>query len=1142
MQRGERPSLVFVLNGLGMGGAEAQLVAILEADPVALAEVRVTILTLSGIRHEPFIARLAALGVPVRTIDRSEQSFPRFFARLVAFFRRERPAVVHTFLAGTASTWGRATALLAGVPVVMLSDLSLAPTVTRTQRWLDPWLHRRTARFLPNARPIARRLEHEGAPPDRVRLLRNGVDLQRFDPAKWDAARIAERRARWAIPEDAVVAGFLGRLQRVKRPDLALEAVMALPVEHRPDRLLFAGDGPMASALHARIEADAWARDHVRLLGTIDDVPGFLAAIDLLVLCSDTEGFPNAVLEALAMGCPVVATRVSDVPELLGDAGASVAPGDRDALAEAIARLVSLGSEERTELAREGQARVRSELGLRGASQAFWDAHRDLLRSGARPEVALLLPSLGGGGAERVVLDLAGAFAERGVRTELVLATARREATGWSRCEVASGVTVVELNARRMATAIPALIGYLRRRRPVVLLSTLEHANAAAALAVRAAPGVRWVLREANTVEQEVTSDGLRGRALRWAMRHGYRGAAVAVAVSSGVARSLVDDLGVRPERVRVIENPAITPRLQASASAPCEHPWFAPDAPPVVVAMGRLAAQKRFDTLIRAFARARRRTPCRLVVMGEGPERTRLEALADELGVASDVELSGWIREPFGRLARAGAFVLSSAWEGMPNVLIQARALGLPVVATDCPSGPAEILDGGLEGRLVAVGDVSAMADAIVAALATPNRPPSAAWRSRFELEAVAKRYLGTLFDDSPRRLRTMLVTTSLMRGGAENQVVALACGLRRRGHAVRVVSLRDLEAHRATLREAGVEVASLGMRRGRPDPRALLRLAREVRQWRPDVVHAHMVHANLLARLARPLAWAPVLISTAHNIDEGARWRELAYRVTDALGDLTTNVAEAGVERFVRVGAAPAGRIEAMPNGVDVDAWTHDPEVRRRFREELRVGERFVWLAVGRLEPQKDLATMLRAASTAIEDAQRTRSPSNDGVSGRAVLLIVGEGPERRQLEILARSLGLSQDDVRFLGPRDDVAALLSAADGYLMSSAWEGLPLVLLEAAAAGLPIVATDVGGNREIVRSDEVGELVPARDPVALSVAMTRIVRSDDATRAAMGRAARSVVRNRYAIHRVVQAWEARYRELLESDVGIGGTS
>lgn len=373
---------------------------------------------------------------------------------------------------------------------------------------------------------------------------------------------------------------------------------------------------------------------------------------------------------------------------------------------------------------------------------------------------------------------------------------------------------------------------------------------------------------------------------------------------------------------------------------------------------------------------------------------------------------------------------------------------------------------------------------------------------------------------------LRILLFTTSLMAGGAEIQVYLIAMELRRRGHDVLVVSMRDPEALDAELVSSGVPVESLSMRRGVANPMALFQFASIIRRFRPDVIHSHMIHANLLSRLARPLAPVPVLISTAHNISEGARWRELAYRATDRLVDLTTNVCKKCVENFVAVGATPRDRIRYVPNGLDLSRFRHDDEVRRLLRASLDLDEStFLWLAVGRLEEQKDYPNLLSAVA-ALRSSTDSGSP--------LVVLVAGEGPLLSELVAERVRLGLPEDSVRFLGQRDDIPDLMSAADAYVMSSAWEGLPMVLLEAGAAGLPVVATAVGGNEELVVNRVTGMLVPPADAPALANAMQGVMDLTYEERQALGHNATINVTNSFSIETVVDLWLQIYKGLLST--------
>jgi glycosyltransferase involved in cell wall biosynthesis len=319
---------------------------------------------------------------------------------------------------------------------------------------------------------------------------------------------------------------------------------------------------------------------------------------------------------------------------------------------------------------------------------------------------------------------------------------------------------------------------------------------------------------------------------------------------------------------------------------------------------------------------------------------------------------------------------------------------------------------------------------------------------------------------------------------------------------------------------RTLGFTIESLEMRRGVPDPRGLLRLIKLVRRWRPDVVHGHMVHANLMARVLRLFVKVPALISTIHNIYEGGPLRMAGYRLTNRLVDHVTIVSEAAADRFVNEKIVPRSLLTVVPNGVDIDRFRNLPTgTRQEMRRSLGIDQAFVWLAVGRFEIAKDYPNLLRAFAPIHQH------------DPEAVLLLVGRGSLKEQTAALVEELKLG-DRVRFLGVRHDVAEVMSAADGYVMSSAWEGMPMVLLEAAAAALPIVATSVGGNREVVLDQESGYLVPARDSAALSAAMRRLMDLPEHQRRAMGERGRAHVETRYGLHRVAEQWEGLYRDVL----------
>lgn len=330
--------------------------------------------------------------------------------------------------------------------------------------------------------------------------------------------------------------------------------------------------------------------------------------------------------------------------------------------------------------------------------------------------IAFFLPSLRGGGAERVIVNLAQGITERGLPVDLVVAAAE----GAFLEQVPPAVRLVDLRGGRVLQNLVPLTRYLRREQPRVLISSMSHANVvaiwAASLARRGTPVIVTVH---NTMSRSARGQGRLARAL-WPrlLRSFYPWASHVVAVSRGAADDLALSTGLPRAGVRVVYNPVITPAMIELARQRPEHPWFDPGQPPVVLGVGRLTGQKDFPTLIRAFAEVRRCRSARLMILGEGEDRPALEALVSELGLEDDVALPGFRDNAISYMAWSALFVLSSAWEGLPTVLVEALAAGTPVVSTDCPSGPREILQEGRLGSLVPVGNPTAMAEALLAAL----------------------------------------------------------------------------------------------------------------------------------------------------------------------------------------------------------------------------------------------------------------------------------------------------------------------------------------------------------------------------------------------------------------------------------------
>jgi glycosyltransferase involved in cell wall biosynthesis len=381
-----------------------------------------------------------------------------------------------------------------------------------------------------------------------------------------------------------------------------------------------------------------------------------------------------------------------------------------------------------------------------------------VMGTGESLHVAVFLSGLAGGGAQRRSLLLARGFVERGCAVDLIVV----HAEGPFRTAVAPGIRLLALEPcasrlpviRRIKglwviSSLFALARYLATTRPDVLLATSIPANLAAlwgrTLSRTHTPTV--ITANLNLTKATVKWGALVAKLLRWLIARAYGGAQAVIAISRGVADDLITVTGIPEKRVFSIYNPLDLERVTRQSRETVEHPWLAVGAPPVVLAVGKLKRQKDYPTLVQAFARVRAHREARLVILGEGEERARIERLVKILGIEADVYLPGFVENPFAWMARVSVFVLASAWEGLSNVLLEALACGCTIVSTDCPSGPREILADGAFGHLVPVGDDAALAAAIAAALSAPaQRERSVARAAEFGFDAAVERYLAVL------------------------------------------------------------------------------------------------------------------------------------------------------------------------------------------------------------------------------------------------------------------------------------------------------------------------------------------------------------------------------------------------------------
>jgi len=360
---------------------------------------------------------------------------------------------------------------------------------------------------------------------------------------------------------------------------------------------------------------------------------------------------------------------------------------------------------------------------------------------------------------------------------------------------------------------------------------------------------------------------------------------------------------------------------------------------------------------------------------------------------------------------------------------------------------------------------------------------------------------------------MKILLIITGLGMGGAERQVCDLADKFAAKDHEVLLISMTGKTVNRPL--SNSVYVAELKMAK---TPigfvKAYWQARQLIKQFNPDVVHSHMVHANLFARLLRLSVRIPKLICTAHNTSEGGRGRMLAYRITDKLCDISTNVSQEAVDAFFAQGAVAKGRMLAMHNGIDTERFTFDINHRIRLRTELNISEEIpLLLAVGRLNVAKDYPNLLLAFHHIIK------------AGSLAHLVIIGVGDEETKLIKMVAELGLCKR-VYFLGLRHDVHEWMSAADLFVLSSAWEGFGLVVAEAMACERLVVATDCGGVREVVAN--CGVLVPPKNSTELARALTDCLSLSAEQVKEQGRAARQRIVEHYSLKSQAANWLRLY--------------
>jgi len=984
----------------------------------------------------------------------------------------------------------------------------------------------RLARHVFTCTEYNRRYLSHWCPGDKHKVVLNyhGVDLTQFRTTRSAAVRSSET--------DKPVPLFLsvGRLVETKGFASLLEAYRLLRERGVEFSAVIVGQGPLWSALAQQLRVSGLSGlVELRPAMRQEELRELYASAFAFVLPSviapnaDRDGIPNVILEAMAMGLPVIATRVSGIPEAVQDrrTGLLVPPHDPKQLARACETLLERRNFTRV-LGDHGRMWVETQFDERDHMQRLVHQMKELLGADAagqpaRTRVLYVIWSLAMGGAERVV-SLLAQHLDRS-RYEPRVVCLNDPGVLAMQLEVA-GVPVTALRKRGPVDlrAFWRLVTIIRRERIDLVHTHLWGGNVWGRLAAW------WTRRPVIATEHstDIWKPSWYFLIDRWLARHTQRLVTVSKAVSS-----FYISRGIPARLCLTIPNGVETTRFPAPRRSPLYDTLGWGAGTPVFVMIGRLVEVKHIEVFIEAMAAVVATRPAaRGLIVGEGPLRSQLEHQIHARGLTGRLVLTGSRDDIPAILRGARAMVLTSRREGLPMALIEAMASGVPAIST-AVGGIPEVIEDGCTGWLVPSGDRQALVQRLLALADDPRlaervgAAAQAVARERWSVDVMVRRH-EMLYDEllTAPVVRIVYVVDHLDPGGAQSQLLEVARRLPRDRFACSVISL---SATRTRLLEqfsaADVHVTLIDQS-GKWSWACFLKLHRSLRTAHPHIVHTWLFTADLYGRLAAWAARVPIVVSSVRSVETGKKphyiWVDrLLQRITDTI---TVN-AEAIRPVLVHRDRIRPEKIWTIYNGVDLSAFS-PTAANGAFRRAWRFGTDPVVGMVCRLMPEKDPLTFVRAAALVARAIPAAR------------FVIVGDGPMQEALSHEANRLRI-MERMTLTGFRPERAAVLQAMDVVVLSSLYEGCANAILEAMAMAKPVVATNVGGNHELVVNDVTGRLVSSQDPQAMAEAVIALLRNPERAHA-MGHAGRERVERCFTVERMVEETTTLYARLLDS--------
>jgi glycosyltransferase involved in cell wall biosynthesis len=990
-------------------------------------------------------------------------------------------------------------------------------------------------------------VDNYGVKPEKIDVIHYPVDWAKVQELAQEPVE-----HEWFSQEIPIVL-FVGRLEAVKGVEHLLRA-FAKVRRQMAARCVLVGDGQEREKLQELAHQLGIEQD-VYFAGMQSNPFKYMKRATSFVLPSLSEGLPNVLIEAMACGCPVIATDVASggSREVLGggEYGILVPPGDEEGLAQAILRVLQ------DPALRKRLSRLASQYAQKFDVHEIVPQYARLLKP---VKMMVLVPTMRMGGAERNTALLLEHIDRGLVNPELALVFNREifysipkdvpihvleNIADPPQLPISDDPQTAGLETAGLEKKALKLAGLVQKRHVDILFSTQLWTSIIAALARKHLPSAIRVIATVDCHPSTFLPSHKHGELYTYLMRRYFNEADRIVAVSEGIAQDLVDNYGVKPEKIDVIHYPVDWAKVQELAQEPVEHEWFSQEIP-IVLFVGRLEAVKGVEHLLRAFAKVRRQMAARCVLVGDGQEREKLQELAHQLGIEQDVYFAGMQSNPFKYMKRATSFVLPSLSEGLPNVLIEAMACGCPVIATDVASGGSrEVLGGGEYGILVPPGDEEGLAQAILRVLQDPALRKrlsrlASQYAQKFDALQSVQKYthlIRRLHEEaqSVRAIKAMVVVPVMEAGGAERGTALLLQHLDRQIVRPELAIAFDREIFYPIPSDVWVHILER-----QPEPqqamseptlppdlleyrnsvlwleKMALKLATLVKEQKSDVIFSTQLWSSIIATMARKylpphVRVIAMVVSHPSTCLPGEKYATLYtylmrryFNEADRIVAVSEGIAQDLVDNY---GVKPE-KIDVIHYPVDwakVQELAQEPVEHEWFSQEIPIV-----LFVGRLEAVKGVEHLLRAFAKVRRQ-----------MAARCVL--VGDGQEREKLQELAHQLGIEQD-VYFAGMQSNPFKYMKRATSFVLPSLSEGLPNVLIEAMACGCPVIATDVasGGSREVLGGGEYGILVPPGDEEGLAQAILRVLQ-DPALRKRLSRLA-SQYAQKFDVHEIFRKY------------------